>query len=139
MFFKPTKLGSARESAIEPQIDRRGQIERSPGVVLAAAWRGDKAQDPRDSLAVCQLGPDQAGLPRDAAKAGNREQDAAVVRRRHAHFPPRGRGSRREFQPSAAVGREANGNESFGLPLQGQAARGGVIGGDAEFRPNPLQ
>ena len=117
--LQPPKRGGPGKRGVEFGGNRRANINRPPGVVLAATGSGDQLEDFGEGFAGREFCPDYLDLTGNAAKPRQRQQSDAVPRGGGAHPFPGRRGARGQSHGLTIIGRQRDCHEATGLGLPG--------------------
>src|SRR5580765_890825 len=138
---EPGKRAGAFELELERPHARGGDVDRTPGMVLAVPGRRAHAQDLVDRQAPRELRPHDLGLALDASEGGHdRDHDAIGLRLSPERTPRSRRGGHEEVLPAVFADL---GHDQFGsFRVQDERARRDGVERDpkrGEYRVNLVQ
>src|SRR5438552_4183397 len=115
---EPSKLPRARKRDLQLDVVRRAKVERTAGMVLAAAGHRAHPEDGCDAISAGKFAPDDRGLACDAPEGRQREQGDTFRDGSGPHPPPGRGGARRHPQDPAIVRGPPNRYQALRFRLQ---------------------
>ncbi len=138
MLLQPAILPGPGKVGCQFHMAGRTDVEGAAGVMFTATGHGVDPEDVGEALATGEFAMNDSGLPGNAAKSGDRQQFEPVLRGRHLHPPPSGRGA--GCQPDDATSRTpAGAHQSLRLALEAQPGPAGIFHRNAKPAPDNLK